>query len=181
MFCHISKKRSSRDLTASFIVCYKAIHSLCSFPQVNRGGEAFHVVPACFVQCVFTTVWSTVLGAQAHSMDAMGRQAGGVAGSCDRAATAAWRLFEPMQSGMCAHPKAVTSADQGLAESIATAMCQMTDCAEMALLWTEVCCTSMSFKHCLQGLLGPSCTTQVVVHRESVPSWHVCVGSMQCS
>ena len=75
-------------------------------------------------------------------MDEVRRAAGegSTAGSSDRAATTAWRLFEPMQFGMS---KAVTNANQGLAESIATAMCEMTDCAEMALLWTEVCHTSM--------------------------------------
>lgn len=71
------------------------------------------------------------------------------AGSSDRAATAAWRLFEPMQFGMTGRLKAGTIAPQGLAESIATAMCEMTDCAEMAMLWIEVCRTSSCFKACL--------------------------------
>lgn len=56
----------------------------------------------------------------------------------DRAATAAWRLFEPMQFGMSYQAKVSSAADHDLAESIAGAMCQMTDCAEMAMLWTEV-------------------------------------------
>ena len=92
------------------------------------------------MQCVITPVWSTC-GAQAHSMDELMRQAveSSTGGSSDKAATAAWRLFEPMQFGMSAQPKAVTSAAQGLAERIAMAMCEMTDCAEMALLWIEVC------------------------------------------
>lgn len=82
---------------------------------------------------------------QAHSMDEVVRQAGtaGTAGNSDRAATVAWRLFEPMQFGMSAHPKVFTTADQGLAESISGAMCEMTNCAEMAMLWTEVYLTKV--------------------------------------
>lgn len=62
-------------------------------------------------------------------------------GSSDRAATAAWRLFEPMQFGMSSHPKLSPPAAHDLAENIAAAMCEMTDSAEMAMLWTEVCHT----------------------------------------
>ena len=85
-------------------------------------------------------------------MDEVVRQAG-TAGSSDRAATAAWTLFEPMQFGVSAHPKVFTTADQGLAESIAGAMCKMTNCTEMAMLWTEVYLSSFPFTCCQSNLL----------------------------
>ena len=94
-------------------------------------------------------------------MDEVVRHAGlaGTAGSSDRTATAAWRLFEPMQFGMSAQSKGLTTADQGLAESIAGTMCEMTNCAEMAMLWTEVHLTKIScfqVTACLQVNLGSS-------------------------
>ena len=57
----------------------------------------------------------------------------------DRAATAAWKLFEPMQYGMHNPADAPVTSPHGLAGRIATAMADMSGCAEMAMLWSEVC------------------------------------------
>ncbi len=59
----------------------------------------------------------------------------------DRAATVAWRLFNPMH--VDAHTQICSASNEGgegisLAGSIATAMCEMKDTAEMAMLWLEV-------------------------------------------
>ncbi len=60
--------------------------------------------------------------------------------SSDRAATAAWQLFNPMH--VDAHTQICSASNEGegisLAGSIATAMCEMKDTAEMAMLWLEV-------------------------------------------
>ena len=142
--CSVQEKQSPAHVLLHRVS--QGIVSSSLWTQIRLWG-AFHcshslLRPLDLIEHVFTTGWSACLGTQALSMDEVGRPAGhsSTAGSSDRAATAAWRLFEPMQS---AHPKAITSANQGLAESIATAMCEMTDCAEMALLWTEVCHTSV--------------------------------------
>ena len=78
---------------------------------------------------------------QATSMQqVIGHGSPGSAASSNRAATAAWNIFDPMQFGMHAHTDAPTTAEHGLAESIAMAMCEMTGPAEMAMLWSEVRC-----------------------------------------
>ncbi len=60
--------------------------------------------------------------------------------SSDRAATVAWQLFNPMH--VDAHTQICSASNEGegisLAGSIATAMCEMKDTAEMAMLWLEV-------------------------------------------
>ncbi|DBA86224.1 TPA: hypothetical protein ACH3X1_005730 [Trebouxia sp. C0004] len=61
--------------------------------------------------------------------------------SSDRAATVAWQLFNPMH--VDAHSHICCANNEGgkgisLAGSIATAMCEMKDTAEMAMLWLEV-------------------------------------------
>ena len=69
----------------------------------------------------------------------------------DRAATAAWKLFEPMQFGMHSQAKVPVTAPHGLAGSIATAMAGVSSCAEMAMLWTEVWCAPAALLHHCQG------------------------------
>ena len=69
------------------------------------------------------------------------RGADNKSGGSDRAATAAWKLFDPMH--MEAHSQLQSAGKEGVASnslvsSIATAMCEMRDTAEMAMLWTEV-------------------------------------------
>ncbi len=61
--------------------------------------------------------------------------------SSDRAATVAWQLFNPMH--VDAHSQICSASNEGgegisLAGSIAAAMCEMKDTAEMAMLWLEV-------------------------------------------
>lgn len=62
-------------------------------------------------------------------------------GGSDRAATAAWKLFDPMH--VEAHSQLHSAGNEDVARnslvsSIAVAMCEMGDTAEMAILWTEV-------------------------------------------
>lgn len=60
--------------------------------------------------------------------------------SSDRAATVAWQLFNPKH--VDAHSQVCSASSEGegisLAGSIAAAMCEMKDTAEMAILWLEV-------------------------------------------
>ncbi|DBA73151.1 TPA: hypothetical protein ACH3X2_010086 [Trebouxia sp. C0005] len=60
--------------------------------------------------------------------------------SSDRAATVAWQLFNPMHVDAHSQICSASNGGQGisLAGSIATAMCEMKDTAEMAMLWLEV-------------------------------------------
>ena len=100
-------------------------------------------------------------------MEGVVRQAGmSSTASSDRAATAAWRLFEPMQFGVSAQPKAPTAAAHDLAESIAGAMCDMTDCAEMAMFWTEVCYVPSHPLH------APCSLEQTIMHLSLVYNRH---------
>ena len=58
--------------------------------------------------------------------------------SSDRAATAAWQLFDPMHVEAQGQLAASSGAGQGLVEGIAQAMCGIQGTCEMALLWLEV-------------------------------------------
>ncbi len=76
----------------------------------------------------------------------------------DRAATAAWKLFDPMH--VDAHTQIQGGHSEGagtssLVESAASAMCEMGNTVEMAMLWTEVsipllpaCMHSCPYKPC---------------------------------
>lgn len=62
-------------------------------------------------------------------------------GGSDRAATAAWKLFDPMHVEAHSQLQSVSNAgvaSNSLVSSIAATMCEMGDTAEMATLWTEV-------------------------------------------
>lgn len=108
------------------------------------------------------------VGVQAHSMEQVVSQAGrSSTGSSDRAATAAWRLFEPMQFGMGSHPQVPPPAAHDLAEDIAAATCGMSDSAEMAILWTEVC-------------YSPQIDHALLLNQRRSPSWFHVTTLMHC-
>ena len=80
--------------------------------------------------------------------------------SSDRAATAAWQLFNPMH--VDAHTQICSASNEGegtsLAGSIATAMCEMKDTAEMTILWLEVSPHLVTHERSSVSHLCPFCT-----------------------
>ena len=80
--------------------------------------------------------------------------------SSDRAATVAWQLFNPMH--VDAHSQICSASNEGdgisLVGSIAAAMCEMKDTAEMAMLWLEVSPHLVTHERSSVSHLCPFCT-----------------------